>query len=48
MRPRWDVLHPGRAWAMNLADRPETQAQISQEAATYLQTPPASLSGRFT
>ena len=47
MRPRWDVLHPGRAWAMNLAERPETQAQIAQDAITYLQTPPACLSGQF-
>ncbi|NYT68839.1 Eco29kI family restriction endonuclease [Pusillimonas noertemannii] len=47
MRPRWDVLHPGRSWAMNLAERPETQAQIGQDAATYLRTPPACLSGQF-
>lgn len=47
MRPRWDVLHPGRAWAMNLAERSETQAQIAQDAATYLRTPPACLSGQF-
>ncbi|HCW0905296.1 TPA: Eco29kI family restriction endonuclease, partial [Pseudomonas aeruginosa] len=32
MRPRWDVLHPGREWAMRLAERPETQAQIAQDA----------------
>jgi hypothetical protein len=47
MRPRWDVLHPGRAWAMRLAERPETQGQIGQDAATYLRTPPACLSGQF-
>lgn len=47
MRPRWDVLHPGRAWAMNLTQRPETQARIAQDAATYLRTPPACLSGQF-
>lgn len=47
MRPRWDVLHPGRAWAMDLAQRPETQAGIAQDAATYLRTPPACLSGQF-
>jgi len=36
MRPRWDVLHPGRTWAMHLAERPETQQQIAQDAQTYL------------
>jgi len=41
MRPRWDVLHPGRAWAMDLAERPETQQQIAQEARTYLLSQPA-------
>ncbi|MEC4562686.1 Eco29kI family restriction endonuclease [Pseudomonas inefficax] len=47
MRPRWDVLHPGREWALRLADRPETQAQIAQDAETYLRVLPACLSGQF-
>nr|WP_230964430.1 Eco29kI family restriction endonuclease [Pseudomonas aeruginosa] len=47
MRPRWDVLHPGREWAMRLAERPETQAQIAQDAETYLRVLPACLSGQF-
>ncbi|EMD1658382.1 Eco29kI family restriction endonuclease [Pluralibacter gergoviae] len=47
MRPRWDVLHPGRIWAARLADRPETAAQIAQDAETYLSVPPACLSGQF-
>lgn len=47
MRPRWDVLHPGRGWAMKLADRPETAAQIAQDAETYLRVLPACLSGQF-
>ena len=47
MRPRWDVLHPGRAWAMNLAERPETSAQIATDAETYLRVLPACLSGQF-
>jgi len=45
MRPRWDVLHPGRAWAIQLADRPESQEQIGQDAETYLRVLPACLSG---
>ncbi|MXP72874.1 Eco29kI family restriction endonuclease [Pseudomonas aeruginosa] len=47
MRPRWDVLHPGREWALRLAERPETQAQIAQDAETYLRVLPACLSGQF-
>lgn len=47
MRPRWDVLHPGRSWAMKLAERSETAAQITQDAETYLQVLPDCLSGQF-
>nr|WP_245399676.1 Eco29kI family restriction endonuclease [Atopomonas sediminilitoris] len=47
MRPRWDVLHPGREWAMRLAERPETKAQIAQDAETYLRVLPACISGQF-
>jgi hypothetical protein len=36
MRPRWDVLHPGRPWAASLAERPETPEQISADVETYL------------
>jgi hypothetical protein len=46
MRPRWDVLHPGRGWAVNLAERPENAAQIAQDAETYLRVLPACLSGQ--
>jgi len=42
MRPRWDVLHPGRKWAIRLAARPESQQQIAQEAETYLKVLPIS------
>lgn len=31
MRPRWDVLHPGRAWAEKCKPRPETATEISTE-----------------
>ena len=43
MRPRWDVLHPGRPWALNLADRPETAEQIARDAETYLKVLPLGL-----
>lgn len=37
MRPRWDVLHPGRAWATKCAERPESAKQIITEIETYLE-----------
>lgn len=37
MRPRWDTLHPGRSWAVNLPERPETAEAIEKEALHYLQ-----------
>ncbi|NHZ65295.1 Eco29kI family restriction endonuclease [Massilia genomosp. 1] len=46
-RSRWDVLHPGRGWVMNYADRPETAAQLAQDAESYLKSLPACLSGQF-
>jgi hypothetical protein len=36
MRPRWDILHPGRAWAAKCALRPETAEQIAMEVEVYL------------
>ncbi|MFB5857032.1 Eco29kI family restriction endonuclease [Stenotrophomonas maltophilia] len=47
MRPRWDVLHPGRRWAEQLAGRPESPQRVAEDAATYLRTLPACLSDRF-
>lgn len=47
MRPRWDVLHPGREWAERLADRPESQQRVAEDAATYLRVLPACLSTQF-
>jgi len=35
-RSRWDVLHPGRPFAMKCADRRETQAQIQTEMTAWL------------
>lgn len=34
--PRWDVLHPGRAWAARCRPRPETAADITREVSVYL------------
>jgi len=48
MRPRWDVLHPGREWALRLAERPESTQQIAQDAQTYLRVLPTCLAGRET
>lgn len=33
---RWDVLHPGRPWAVKCRERPETAAQIITELESYL------------
>jgi hypothetical protein len=41
LRPRWDVLHPGRAWAERCQPREETAEQIEREIRDYLrQNPP--------
>lgn len=47
MRPRWDVLHPGRGWAYNLAERSETATLIANDAENYLKVLPTCLSGQF-
>lgn len=36
MRPRWDVLHPGRAWAAKCRDRLETANDIARDVETFL------------
>ncbi|MEX1196232.1 MAG: Eco29kI family restriction endonuclease, partial [Pseudohongiellaceae bacterium] len=40
MRPRWDVLHPGRSWADKCEPRPESASQIVGEIADYLRNNP--------
>ncbi len=36
VRSRWDVLHPGRPWAMRCRERAETADQILEELEAYL------------
>ncbi|MGH6638856.1 MAG: Eco29kI family restriction endonuclease [Polaromonas sp.] len=36
MRPKWDVLHPGRAWAEKCQPRSETAGQIAREVKSHL------------
>ena len=38
MRPRWDVLHPGRLWATKCKEREETQEQIVRDVHNYFAT----------
>lgn len=38
LRPRWDTLHPGRAWAPKLSARPESATDIEQDVVQYLRT----------
>ena len=40
LRPRWDVLHPGRGWAEKCQSRPETAEQIGIDVVEYLRTHP--------
>ncbi|MGV8895046.1 MAG: Eco29kI family restriction endonuclease [Rhodoglobus sp.] len=34
--PRWDVLHPGRGWSLDLAVREELADAVAQDAEEYL------------
>lgn len=43
LRPRWDVLHPGRGWAEKCRERPETAETIAREIQDYLRTRPIGL-----
>lgn len=36
MRPRWDVLHPGRAWAAKCLERKESARDIERDVVSYL------------
>jgi hypothetical protein len=46
-RPRWDVLHPGRAWAAKCQARSETAVDIARDAETYLRNVTFPTSDRF-
>lgn len=37
-RPRWDVVHPGRAWAAKCEGRGETASQILHEVAAHFRS----------
>lgn len=47
MRPRWDVLHPGRGWAAKCKDRPETDKDIARDVESYLRNASFPTSDRF-
>ncbi len=36
LRPLWDVLHPGREWAMKCRQRPESPLEIEQRVSSFL------------
>lgn len=40
LRPLWDHLHPGRSWAERCAARTETQQEVNQRIAEYLEVHP--------
>jgi len=37
LRPRWDVLHPGRSWAKKCQPRPESPELLSAEVRKHLE-----------
>lgn len=47
MMTRWDVVHPGRAWATRCKPRTETATQLEAEIASYLATTPVPKHPRF-
>lgn len=38
LRSPWDVVHPGRAWAIKCAERNESQEALIQDITSYLRT----------
>jgi hypothetical protein len=49
LRPLWDTFHPGRRWAGDYPERPETPREITAEVERYLREhqPPESPHMRF-
>lgn len=47
MRPRWDVLHPGRSWATKCQPRPETVEQIVADVRQFLRATPEPPTAHF-
>lgn len=45
--PKWDVLHPGRAWAPRCRPRNETAKQIAAEVEAWLDQTPGLAQSRF-
>lgn len=45
--PRWDVLHPGRAWATKCRQRSETIGQIRNDIEEYFRSHPSPAHGIF-
>lgn len=45
--PRWDVLHPGRAWAARCRQRSENNIDVQRDVENYLRTAPFPSSERF-
>ena len=47
MRPRWDVLHPGRGWAAKCKERQESTDEIARDVVAYLHNASFPISDRF-
>lgn len=48
LAPKWDVLHPGRAWAQKCKPRSETASQIASEIVAWLSQAPSLAQSRHT
>jgi len=48
LRPRWDVLHPGRGWAAKCAARTETAQDIARDVEQYFRNTTLPSAGPIT